>query len=115
MKNELSVDVLEKPASIDISTKNGEKMFSFEELREVWYFSMIHGATAWQYLVDNKKDMPTDFMKGLDAIREKVVSPIELQEVLKSRGLMVGLFHEAVNKEPDISVPTEETKTTKQD
>lgn len=94
----LSTEVTQKP---QVVLDNTTKVFSFNELLEVWYFSMLHGATLWQFGIDTDKNLPEDFMVGLDAIRAKLVSPLELQEVLKSRALMVGLFEEAIVKDKE--------------
>lgn len=80
-----------------VKSDTTEKLYTLDELREVWYFSMLHGATLWQYCQDTNKTLPDDFNKGLHALLLKVVTAHDLQEVLKSRALMVGLFDELSN------------------
>lgn len=77
--------------------ENRVEMFTLDEMMQVFYFSILHGATLWQYSIDTNKNLPDDFNKGLDGIRARVTTALELQEVLKSRALMVGLFEEYIN------------------
>lgn len=83
--------------------KSAEAMYTLDELKEVWYFSMLHGATLWQYCQDTGKELPATFEKGIHGLLTKVLTAHDLQEVLKSRALMVGLFDElsSVNTTPE--------------
>lgn len=116
MSKELSTDVRQKPTVVaepqeklfTLEELIEARKFTFEELVEVWYFSMIHGATLWQYCQDTNKKLPDDFMRGLDGIKDKLVTPLELQEVLKSRALMVGLFDELSTTNTTSDTPIQE-------
>lgn len=81
-----------------VKVDNQEKLYTLDEMKEVWYFSMLHGATLWQYCQDTNKTLPDDFNRGLHGLLSKVVTAHDLQEVLKSRALMVGLFDECINE-----------------
>ena len=78
-----------------------DKLFTLDELKEVWYFSMLHGATLWQYCQDTEKQLPEAFNVGIHGLLSKVITAHDLQEVLKSRALMVGIFEELVTASKD--------------
>lgn len=94
----------------DTSKANKTRLFTFDEMKEVWYFSTLLGATLWQYCQDTEKPLPESFDRGLFALKEKLISPLELQEVLKSRALTVGLFEELTSVSIPTETPTKEEK-----
>lgn len=68
--------------------------YTFDELRELWYISMLHGATLWQYCQDTGKELPKDFERGLDLLREEVEEVNSIKFLLSNRFALVGLFDE---------------------
>lgn len=78
-------------------SKPSMSAYTFDELRELWYISMIQGATLWQYCQDNKKKLPVDFDKGLELIRTHVVDVDSIKFLLSNRFALLGLFNELLS------------------
>jgi len=68
--------------------------YTFDELREMWYLSMIQGATLWQYCQDTKKELPVSFDKGLNLVREQLKDVDDIKKLLSSNFLLIGLYEE---------------------
>lgn len=85
-----------------------EKLYTLDELKEVFYFSLLHGATLWQYCQDTGKELPKAFEAGTHGLLSKVVTAHDLQELLKSRALLVGVFDELCGN-PTVNTTPEST------
>lgn len=79
--------------------------YTFQEIKEVWYKSLIDGATLWQYCQDTKKTLPVDFVQITDLLFANINDPISLKTLLDNSAVMCGLADEyLMNK--DIKEPT---------
>lgn len=87
-------------------------LYTFDQMKEVWYFAMIQGASLWQYSQDKKRNLPDDFNKGLNGVRENIADPSAMQLLLGSNVVLFGLYDECIDIDkvtPTISV----TQTTR--
>ncbi len=84
--------------------------YSLDELRDVWYFAMIQGATLWQYCQDTKRDLPEDFNLGIVKIFNHIDDIETLKTLLGSSQLACGLFDELY---PNSKVLTVKNNTSK--
>ena len=73
--------------------------FSFDNLKEVWYFAMLQGATLWAYSQDKDRKLPDDFEKGLMGIREHIKDADTLKYLLSSTPVVMGLYDEILDNE----------------
>lgn len=85
-------------------------LYTFEQLKEVWYFSMLQGASLWQYSIDKKRKLPSDFEKGLNSIRESLTDPEALQFLLGTNIVIFGLYDEAIDKDQPVLSTSQTTK-----
>lgn len=88
-----------------------EQLYTFDQMKEVWYFSMIQGASLWQYSIDKKRNLPQDFDKGLDGIRNTLTDPKALQFLLGASVVLFGLYDEMIdNGQPNNSMTLSKKK-----
>lgn len=85
-------------------------LYTFEQLKEVWYFSMLQGASLWQYSIDKKRELPSDFEKGLNSVRESLADPEALQFLLGANVVLFGLYDESIDKDLTILSTPQITK-----
>lgn len=87
--------------------------YSFQQVREVWYKSLIDGATLWQYCQDTKKNLPQDFEKIADLLFNNTTDVAQLKTILDNSAFMCGLADEYLKnyKEASNSVADQTQKS----
>lgn len=68
--------------------------YSFIQVREIWYKSLIDGATLWQYCQDTKKSLPGDFVKVVDMMFANITDESSLKTIMDNSAVMCGLADE---------------------
>lgn len=82
-------------------------------MKEVWYFAMIQGATLWQYSQDKKRNLPQDYTRGLDSIREYMKDPSTMAYLLGATPVVMGLYDEVLDGVTVGEQPKEKKKNAK--
>lgn len=70
--------------------------FSIDDMREVWYIAVIHGATYWQYSQEKKHNLPECFNKAVLEILNDIKDADTLKQLLNNQGLSLGLYDEKI-------------------
>lgn len=68
--------------------------YSFTQAREIWYKSLIDGATLWQYCQDTKKSLPGDLVKAVDMMFANITDVSSLKTIMDNSAVMCGLADE---------------------
>lgn len=74
-------------------------MYTFEQLKEVYYLGMINGATIWQLCQDNTKDHLSSFEKVTNEIKNVVTSEQSIKDLAGSPGMLLGVSAEILGLE----------------
>ena len=99
-----------KVTSNKVLVKSEKLKLGFDEVMEVWYFAMLQGATLWGYSQDTKRNLPDDYMTGLDGLREQIKDFNTLKVLLANQFIVCGLYDEVLSTS---SVSTVQPKTSR--
>lgn len=75
-----------------------EKLYTIDDMIDVWCRGCTNGATLWQYCQDNGKKLPSSFEAGLielvGSIREQKHKDQALHSLINNNMLLLGVFDE---------------------
>ena len=76
-----------------------QKVFSLDDLIEVWYQGCFNGASLWQYCQDSNYTIPDQFQEGMNKLREQIRKDgvITLQTLALNSLILLGTFDNLIN------------------
>lgn len=72
------------------------KMYTIDQLKEVWYLGMLNGATLWQVCQDNTTETKSSFEKITNELKTTVTSEQSLKDVASSNLMLLGVACEVL-------------------
>lgn len=77
---------------------NDMKLYTIDDMIDVWCRAVTNGATLWQYCQDTSRPLPSSFEAGLlelvNEIRHSDDKAYTLQQMLNNNMLLLGVFDE---------------------
>lgn len=77
-----------------------EKLFTIDDMIDVWCRGCTNGATLWQYCQDNIKPLPSSFECGLTELVNEVRNSDDkshaLQQLINNNMILLGVFDEKI-------------------
>lgn len=78
--------------------QNNMRVYTIDDLIDVWCRGVTNGATLWQYCQDTSKPLPTSFEAGLielvNEVRNSKDKTMTLHQFINNNMMLLGVFDE---------------------
>lgn len=95
-----SEDDVKEVVAVDklVEALQEQKLYTIDDLIDVWCRGVTNGATLWQYCQDTSRPLPSSFEAGLielvNEIRKSEDKPRTLQDFVNNNMILLGVFDE---------------------